>query len=268
VTPFEIVCEIEPATRPDLRGVRHQIGTLDRIATSFLIPDNHIGRATVSSIAVAHEVGLMGGRAIACLNARDRNVLGFRRDLLTAAAYGVDEFLFVYGDRPESGRRSDDLTVRSMIDEARSFADRVAGQHGGFDRPIRIGVSAGRAPLPAWKHAADALFAQVSFDVEPLLEWRRSIDFDGPVYAGVMVVASAAMGRKLSAEVPQLAVPRAILDRLEHDRSAGVELACELVEQIRDSGAFDGVHLIPVGRYREVAARLEAPRASHPRSVS
>jgi len=26
---------------------------------------------------------------------------------------------------------------------------------------------------------------------------------------------------------------------------------------IRDSGAFDGVHLIPVTRYREVAARLE-----------
>jgi len=51
----------------------------------------------VSSIAVAHEVDQMGGRSIACLNARDRNALGFRCDLLTGAAYGVDEFLFVYG---------------------------------------------------------------------------------------------------------------------------------------------------------------------------
>src|SRR5438874_10500551 len=120
---FEIVCEIEPPTRPDLMRVRHQIGVLSTIAAAFLIPDNHIGRATVSSIAVAHEVELMGGRAIACLNARDRNVLGFRRDLLTAAAYGVNEFLFVYGDRPESGSRSDDLTVRSMIQEARQFSE-------------------------------------------------------------------------------------------------------------------------------------------------
>nr|WP_291819601.1 hypothetical protein [Candidatus Microthrix sp.] len=56
------------------------------------------------------------------MNARDRNLLGFRRDLLTAAAYGVEEFLFVYGDRPETGRRSDDLTVRSMIQSAREFA--------------------------------------------------------------------------------------------------------------------------------------------------
>ena len=44
-------------------------------------------------------------------------VLGFHRDLLTATAYGVNEFLFVYGDRPETGTRSDDLTVRSMIAE-------------------------------------------------------------------------------------------------------------------------------------------------------
>ncbi len=73
---FEIICEIEPATRPDLKRVRHQIGVLAPVADAFLVPDNHIGRATVSSVAVAHEVGAMGARAIACLNARDRNVLG------------------------------------------------------------------------------------------------------------------------------------------------------------------------------------------------
>ncbi|GIF61982.1 hypothetical protein Ais01nite_00170 [Asanoa ishikariensis] len=54
--PFDLVCEIEPPTRPDPRHVRHQIGVLAPIADSFLIPDNHIGRATVSSVAVAHEV--------------------------------------------------------------------------------------------------------------------------------------------------------------------------------------------------------------------
>src|SRR5450432_356430 len=117
---FELVCEIEPPTRPDLTRVRHQIGVLSPIADSFLIPDNHIGRATVSSVAVAHEVQAMGARGIACLNSRDRNLLGFRRDLLTAAAYGVDQFLFVYGDKPSSGGRTSDLTVRSMIDEARN----------------------------------------------------------------------------------------------------------------------------------------------------
>jgi hypothetical protein len=71
---FEVICEIEPATTPDLKRVRHQIGVLSSIASAFLIPDNHIGRATVSSVAVAYEVQAMGGRSIACLNARDRNL--------------------------------------------------------------------------------------------------------------------------------------------------------------------------------------------------
>ena len=43
--------EVEPATQPDLMLVRHQIGVLSKVASAFLIPDNHIGRATVSSIA-------------------------------------------------------------------------------------------------------------------------------------------------------------------------------------------------------------------------
>lgn len=251
---FEIVCEVEPATRPDLTHVRHQIGVLSRIASGFLIPDNHIGRATVSSIAVAHEVALMGGRSIACLNARDRNLLGFRRDLLTAAAYGVGEFLFVYGDRPETGSRSDDLTVRTMIEEARRFeADSALSS-----RPLRLGVTSRLAALPGWKRDADFLFVQVGFSFPALLEWRATIDFDGPVFAGVMAPASAAMARKLSSDIPELAVPEPLIAALESDRDAGVEFACQMVAEIRDSGAFEGVHVVPVSRYREIAARLES----------
>src|SRR5712675_183289 len=123
VDRFEIVCEVESLTRSDLMHVRHQIGVLSKVASAFLIPDNHIGRATVSSVAVAHEVEQMGGRSIACLNARDRNLLGFRRDLLTAAAYGVDQFLFVYGDRPTSGARTGQLNVQSMMRELRTFPE-------------------------------------------------------------------------------------------------------------------------------------------------
>jgi methylenetetrahydrofolate reductase (NADPH) len=247
---FELICEVEPATTPDLMRVRHQIGVLSGVATRFLIPDNHIGRATVSSIAVAHEVAAMGGTAIACLNARDRNILGFQRDLLTAAAYGVEQFLFVYGDRPETGRRSDDLTVRAMLADARRFATER-----GID--LRIGVSTGLGPLAAWKRQADMLFTQVTFSVDQLLAWRATVDFDGPVYAGVMVVASAAMARKLGATIPQLTVPAHVVARLEGDPDAGVDLACDLVDGVRDSGVFDGVHLVPVSRYREVARRLE-----------
>ena len=252
--PFELICEIEPPTRPTMVHARHQIGVLSTVADGFLVPDNHLGRATVSSVAVAHEVAAMGGRAIACLNSRDRNVLGFRRDLLTAAAYGVDEFLLVYGDRPESGRRSDDVSVRRMIDEVRSFgqSDVFEGQ-----RPFRLGVTSRFDALPSFKLEADFLFAQVSYSMDELMRWRETLKFEGNIYAGVMVVASATMAKRLSADNAQLAVPADVVDRIEHDPDYGVALACDLVESVRASGIFDGVHLIPVSRYREVALRLE-----------
>lgn len=250
MTTFEVLCEIEPATTPDLTRVRHQIGVLSPVATSFLIPDNHIGRATVSSVAVAHEVQAMGGRSIACLNARDRNLLGFRRDLLTAAAYGVDQFLFVYGDEPLAGARTSELNVRTMLKEGRTYA---AGL--GTGTPMRFGAATGLRPPPAWKQAADFLCVQVGFSVEDLLAWRTEVEVGVPVYAGVIVVASAGMARNLT--IPGLTVPPDLVQRLEKDRNAGVDAACDLVVAIRDSGAFEGVHLIPVARYREVAARLE-----------
>jgi methylenetetrahydrofolate reductase (NADPH) len=255
--PFQVVCEIEPPALPDLMHVRHQIGTLSKVADTFLIPDSHLGRATISSVAVAHEVQAMGGRSIACLNSRDRNLLGFRRDMLTAAAYGVDEFLFVYGDKPSAGGRTGELTVRAMIEEVRSLpADRAfAGV-----APFRVGVAAGLGPMPAWKRAADFVFAQVSFSLDALLRWREANPVDVPVYAGVMVLTSQAQTQRLAAVIPDLDIPPALVERVGDSRLAGVEAACEHVLNIQDSGAFDGVHLIPVTRYREVAARLESSR--------
>src|SRR4051812_46024375 len=153
LSPFELLCEIEPATGPDLSRVRRQIAILAGVADSFLVPDNHLGRATVSSIAVAREVAALGGSAVACVNSRDRNLLGFRRDLLTAAAYGVDRFLFVRGDEPSEGTRSNDLTVRRMIDEAHGYAERS------FD--VGATVRAG-GPVQSWKRQADFLLTQVN----------------------------------------------------------------------------------------------------------
>jgi 5,10-methylenetetrahydrofolate reductase len=252
--PFELVCEIEPPTRPDLKHVRHQIGVLSPVANSFLIPDNHLGRATVSSIAVAHEVEAMGGRSIACMNSRDRNLLGFRRDLLTAAAYGVDQFLFVFGDKPSSGGRTGELTVRAMIDGARAVAEDPAfGGAGAF----RVGTVTGMRPLPPWKRAADFLFVQISYSVEELLRWRDANPVDVPVFAGVMVLASTAMARRLAATIPDIVIPARLVEQLTRDPMAGVEAACEQVLRLRETGAFAGVHLVPVSRFRQVAARLE-----------
>ncbi len=245
---FAVLCEIEPATTPDLRRVRRQIVAFDGVTDLFLIPDNHIGRATVSSIAVAREVADLGGRAIACVNSRDRNLLGFRRDLLTAAAYGVRDFLFVRGDDPVDGGRSD-LTVRQMLAEARAYRDATFS--------LGVTVRCGTV-VPAWKHDADFWLVQASFNPDKLVTWRQGLDYTGRVFAGVLVMASAKMAARVAADLPEISVPDDLISALEHDPDAGIHHALDLVATLRESEAFDGVHLVPVGRYQQVATLMRS----------
>lgn len=246
---FEIVCEIQPPTTADLSIVRQQIAVLHRTCDAFLVPDSHLGRATVSSLAVAHEVAYLRGRAMACLNARDRNLLGLRRDLLTAAAHDVDELLFVYGDRPQRGQRSD-LTVREMLEEVRST------EVDGWDPRVGVAADVTRS-LPGWKRDADFVFTQVSYDLDAVARWRDRTGYAGTVYAGVIVMASEAMAGRLSEVIPGLEVPEAVLDRLRADPHAGVDVAVEQLLALRETGDVDGVQLIPARRFQETAVALE-----------
>jgi methylenetetrahydrofolate reductase (NADPH) len=250
---FSIVCEIQPSRKPDIEYVRQQIEVLNPHVDAFLIPDNHLGRATVSSVAVAHEVAYMGGRGVACVNARDRNLLGFRRDLLTAASYGVDHFLFVYGDAPREGRRTEDLTVRGMINEVRSF-----GQGPLFeDYPdFRIGTVSKLGRDLAWRRSADFVFVQITHSLDRLFHWRDSLDFNGKMYAAVLVLASSRMAMRINASIPDIRIPQRVIDKLDDDPEVGLDIACQQIEDIKASGAFDGVHLVPVTRYRQMAERL------------
>src|SRR4029077_5345375 len=84
--------------------------------------------------------------------------------------------------------------VPSMIEEARP----LTAAHPAFAGvpAWRIGVAAALRPLPRWKHAADFIFSQVSYSADAQLRWRDANPVDVPVYAGVMVLASAAMARR------------------------------------------------------------------------
>lgn len=246
---FRVICEIEPSRRPDLSRIATQVRAAAGLTTEFLVPDCHLGRPAMSSLVVADAVRREGGLSTACLNARDRNLLGVRRDALTAAACGIQRLLFVRGDAPTIGERAGDLTVRAMLEEVRAmqaegvFVD-VA--------PVEVGVTAALRPVPDWKLAADFVFLQVSFAIEEVLRWRDAASLDVPVYAAVMVLRSSSMA------LPGVTIPDDLAAAVDRDALAGIDAACRAIDTVRDHGGFAGVHLVPSGRVREVADALTA----------
>jgi 5,10-methylenetetrahydrofolate reductase len=252
----EIVWEVDPPSNGDARVLDEQLDAIRGVASTVLVPDNHTGRATVSSVAVARHVQARGFRAMACLNARDRNLLGLRRDLLTCAFEGIEETLLVHGDEPPVGDRATDLTVRRMLDECRTQTP-----------DLRVAVTTRLTSVPQWKLDADQLFVQVSYDLDALRSWRGSLDFDGPVTPAVMVIPSVAMAERLAARIPELQVPRAWLDAIEADPGAGTELAVDLAERILETREFDGVHMVAGRRCGDAAERLRTSPLRRPCAI-
>jgi 5,10-methylenetetrahydrofolate reductase len=250
--PFEVVWEVDPPAQSDRARLHRQIAAVHGLATAALVPDNPTGRASVSSLAIADTLQSHGLPAIACLNARDRNLLGFRRDLLTARYLGIDDLLLVRGDRPTAGERTEDLSVHAMLAECRSE----------LGDGVRVAVTTKLRPLPAWKESADRLFVQVTWSLDDLLRWRDATSFAGPVLPAVLVVPSSAMARRLAVRVPELAVPRSWLAAIDTDPTAGFRLAADLVERIRASGAFDGVHIVGGQRFRTAADAIRTRLAA------
>ena len=83
--------------------------------------------------------------------------------------------------------------------------------------------------LPERKQEADFLFVRASFDLPALLRWRESLRFDGKVYAGVLVVASAVMAKTLAEATSLIDMPGSLRDALDHHSEAGVDRACALM---------------------------------------
>lgn len=94
--------------------------------------------------------------------------------------------------------------------------------------------------MATWKQAADFVFVQVGYSVEAFLRWREANPTDLPVYAGVMVLASAGMATRLRASIPDIDIPDELVHRVSDDPAAGVDAACEQIRALRDTGAFAG----------------------------
>lgn len=239
---FRIIVEIEPPREPDLPRLLRQVEIFGPLADALLVPDNHLGAPALSSVALAIEVKGRGFRPIVAVNARDRNPLRLRSDLLTLRAYGIDEVLLLWGDRIDRGRTG--LTVREMLRDPAG-----AG--------IRRGVVATVGRPLGWRRDADFLVTKLAFGRSWAGYWREAEGFPHPLYCGVIALPDAAMARKVLSNIPDIDPPAGYLEAFETNGEAGFEAAIAELDELWQSGV-DGAHIVvPAGR-RRFAEMLEA----------
>ena len=90
------------------------------------------------------------------------------------------------------------------------------------------------------------------------------------VMTGIIPLKSAGMARYMNENVPGIAVPQEMIDRLaaaaEEGKAKGVkglpmklgmEMAAEMIAKIKDEHLCDGVHIMAIGAEKNVPAILE-----------
>ncbi|HWD09854.1 MAG TPA: methylenetetrahydrofolate reductase [Actinomycetota bacterium] len=232
---FRLIYEVEPPREPDLSKFARQLEIFGGMVDAVLIPDNHLGRPALSSVALAIEARRQGFTPIVALNARDRNHLRFRSDLMTLSAFGIEDVLLLYGDTIDHGRS--DLTVRSMLAE-----DCPPG--------LRRGVVAPMDKPLAWRRPADYVFTQLGEDGLACAARLKAEGWTKPVYGGTGALQTRALAERVTASIPGYTVCEGYFDAFDADPDAGFRDALRCMDVLIECGA-DGAHLVvPTGRRR------------------
>jgi 5,10-methylenetetrahydrofolate reductase len=242
---FKLIYEVSLPREPDLKKIFTQLEIFGPVVDSFLIPDNHLGIAAVSSVAVAIEVKKEGLDPLVALNARDRNTLRLESDLLTLKSYDINKVLFLYGDHVDVDRSS--LNVKKML--AHPAAE-----------GMKMGVAARIGQSIGWRARADFLFTQLAFGVGKPGYWREAEGFDNPMFCGVIAPPNRRAAEFAIGNIPNLTPPGGYFERFDSSDEAGLEAAVEEITHLRSVGV-DGAHLVVPAKWRRCAEILGAWRA-------
>jgi methionine synthase I (cobalamin-dependent)/5,10-methylenetetrahydrofolate reductase len=246
------------------------------------IVDGPADRSRIASIPAAIVLEReLGVETVPHYSCRDRNMLGMVGDLLGAAAAGIRNVLLVTGDPPRQGPYDTggvyDIDSIGLTNVARRLNLGMDPGGGSIGAPtsfvVGVAVNPGAIDLEEeirrfeWKAEAGADFAvtQPLFDPEGFLDFVRRVEgFGVPIIAGLWPPLSLRNTEFLAHEVPGIAVPTDVIDRMraadERGETAanreGIALTREVLDAIR--GVIAGVMVsAPGGRVDRAIAVLE-----------
>ncbi len=125
------------------------------------------------------------------------------------------------------------------------------------------------------KVEAGAMYVQTQgiFDLDTFKRFLEQVDKAGiktHIMAGIIPLKAAGMAKYMNENVPGIDVPQHMIDRLAAAAAEGkekgikglpmqlgMEMAAELIAQIKDQKLCDGVHIMAIGAEKNVPAILE-----------
>src|SRR5439155_1399695 len=196
---------------------------------------------------------------------------------------GARNVLCLTGDPPATGdhpaaKAVFDISVLEligMVSQLRNEGRLLSGA--AIDRPPRYFIGVADVPLaPRYdfgrleqkaERGADFVQTQIVFDVDGFGEWVERARERGLlervfVLAGVAVPRGPGTARFMRDHLPGVAVPEAVIDRLEaagpDALAEGVRLTVEVVAKLKAMPGIAGIHVMGLGQMEPVRRVIEA----------
>ena len=289
---FAITAEMAPPKGCDFTEQLEVAELLKGKVDAVNVTDMQSACLKASSLGLCIKLQQAGIDAIVQMTGRDRNRMAIMGDVLSASAFGINTVLALTGDHPTVGDCKEAQPVYDLdsvgILNMLSRMEETGLDCGG--NPLAGGAPKffkGAAVTPVYepmilqvnklrqKVEAGARYIQTQgiFDVESLKRFLEAVDkarINVPIMAGIIPLKAAGMAKFMNENVPGIAVPQDQIDRLaaaaEEGKAAGVkglpgklgiEMAAELIAQIKAENLCSGVHIMAIGAEKNVPIILE-----------
>ena len=265
-----------------LRGKVHSVNVTDMQSASL----------KASGLGLCIRLKQAGLDPIIQVTGRDRNRMAIMGDILSAAGFGIDTMLALTGDHPVVGDCKDSkpvydldsVGILKMLTKMEETGCDCGGNEivGGAPKFYK-GASVTPVYEPLFlqlnklrqKVENGAMYVQTQgiFDLDTFKRFLDQVDAMGiktHIMAGIIPLKSAGMAKYMNENVPGIDVPQHMIDRLaaaaEEGKAKGVkglpaqlgiEMAAEMVAQIKDANLCSGVHIMAIGAEKNVPSILD-----------
>ncbi len=271
---FGFTGELGPPRGTNVEAVREKAAPLKGMVDMVNITDNQTAVVRMSSWAaaiIAIEEGLEPNYQMVC---RDRNRLAMQADILGAYAHGIRNILCLSGDHQQFGDHPqakgvfdiDSMQLISMVKKMRDEGKFLGGAD--IDVPPKLFIGAAANPFAEpfeWRvyrlakkvrAGADFIQTQCVYNMKRMREWIKQANDMGLtektyILAGVTPMKSLGMAKYMKAKVPGMDVPDEIIERIKgvdkkKQADEGIKIACEQIEEFKETKGIAGVHLMAI----------------------
>ncbi len=280
---FVVTGEVAPPVTVATKKLTQNIAMISPYVAAINFTDCPSATPRMSSWACSTLCVQNGAEPVMQIAARDRTRVGLQAEVLGATALGVKNILCLSGDSmrmsPNPRGRMDVVDIDSVqmlwiMRKMRDEGKYLDGRSMKFPPKFFLGAAASPfASRPEFqalrehkKINAGAQFFQTNlvYDPDGLEVWlealaKRNILDKVFILVGVTPMKSFKVAKYMNDEVPGVFIPEKLMQRMEAAgdgaEEEGVQIALELIEQIRGKQGVNGIHLMAVG-WEEIVPRI------------